>query len=252
VTADRLVGRAALSLGARRLDGDFFDTAVARDASQFALTASLGADTEVYRFHPLDKRDARLAASLVLLRRDQTDALAADWLTTGEFTASTAVAWSPHSHHTLAGELVGSLVVGDIDSRAQLLSAGGAAGLRGFGPAAVFGRALGSARGEWRHTFVSDLDWNFGQYSFVRALGGAAFADVGVVSACDGYQADDAAVYSSVGYGLTALYDNFGTLPALMRIDGALRMTGQGADCLGQPAVSGPAVQIYVSFVPPF
>lgn len=253
VTADRLLGRAALSVGGRRLDGSFFDAELDRDAWQMDVTASVGADTEVFVFHPLEKHSARLAASLVMLRRDATEDGGADWLTTVELGSRLAAAITPRIGHTLAGELGLAAVVGQIDSREQLLSAGGSDGIRGYGPGRLFGRALGRARAEWRHTFVSGLDWNFGHYTFVRSLGGVAFVDAGLLSPCDSYLPDGAgSVYSAAGYGLMALYDSFGTLPAMMRLDAAVQMSGAHRSCLGQDIEQGPQVQIYLSFVPPF
>jgi len=86
VSPDRLLGRAALTLGAARLDGDFFagaDDDMPRDATQATLTASLGGDTEVFRFEPLAKQDVRLAAAFSLTRRDEVTGAAADVLPSG-------------------------------------------------------------------------------------------------------------------------------------------------------------------------
>jgi hypothetical protein len=134
VTADRLLGRAALTLGVARLDGDFFAGADAmpRDATQATLTASLGGDTEVFRFEPLAKRDVRVAAAVSLTRRDEVTGAAADVLPSGELTASTSRTVTPRLGHTLAGELALAAAFGDIQSRAQLLTPGGADGVRGL------------------------------------------------------------------------------------------------------------------------
>src|SRR5690606_24459519 len=189
VTPDRLLGRAALALSAARLDGDFFGDSGqdARGATQVSLTGSLGRDTEVFPFEPLAKHDLRLAATLHLTRRDAAAGAPADLLVSGEAGVWTSRTVTPWAGHTFAGELGLSAVVGDLESRTQLLAAGGAGGVRGLAPGAVFGRALATARGEVRTTFVHDLDWNLGHYTFVRGVGGVAFADVGLVSPCDGY-----------------------------------------------------------------
>ena len=255
VTPDRLLGRAALALSAARLDGDFFGDSGqdARGATQVSLTGSLGRDTEVFPFEPLAKHDLRLAATLHLTRRDAAAGAPADLLVSGEAGVWTSRTVTPWAGHTFAGELGLSAVVGDLESRTQLLAAGGAGGVRGLAPGAVFGRALATARGEVRTTFVHDLDWNLGHYTFVRGVGGVAFADVGLVSPCDGYlPRGRASVLASAGYGLQVWYDNFGTLPALLRVDAAVRLAGGGGQCLGTPAPDPPAVQLYVSFLPPF
>ena len=255
VTADRLLGRAALTLGVARLDGDFFAGADAmpRDATQATLTASLGGDTEVFRFEPLAKEDVRLAAAFSLTRRDEATGAAADVLPSGELTASTSRTITPRLGHTLAGELALAAAFGDIQSRAQLLTPGGAAGVRGLAPGALFARAAATVRAEYRHTFVHDLDWNFGHYTFVRGIGGVAFVDAGLVSPCSGYLPEGARdVFSAAGYGLQLTYDSFGTLPSLMRIDAAVSLSGRARPCLGEETTGGTAVQLYVTFLPPF
>ena len=255
VTADRLLGRAALTLGVARLDGDFFAGADAmpRDASQATLTASLGRDTEVFRFEPLAKQDVRLAASFSLTRRDEAPGAPSDVLPSGDVLASTSRTATPRLGHTLAGELSLAAAFGDIQSRAQLLTPGGAEGIRGLAPGALFARAAATARAEYRHAFVHDLDWNLGHYTFVRGIGGVAFVDAGLVSPCSGYLPDGARdLFTAAGYGLQLTYDSFGTLPALMRIDAAVRTSGRARPCLGEETTGGTAVQLYVSFLPPF
>ncbi|HWM86054.1 MAG TPA: hypothetical protein VNO33_09455 [Kofleriaceae bacterium] len=259
VTPDRLLGRAALSLGAARLDGDFFSegTELERPATQLSLTASLGADTQVFLFEPLARHEARIHASLFATRRDAIadpmDGTPAEFLLSGEVGAWLSRTITPRDGHTLAGEIGAAAAVGDIESRSQLLSAGGAAGVRGFAPGALFGRVLASARGEYRHAFIHDLDWNLGHYSFVRGFGGVAFVDVGVLSPCDSYlPSGKRSFYTSAGYGLQYFYDNFGTLAGLTRVDLAFRMTGEPEPCFGETADDGPVAQLYISFLPPF
>jgi hypothetical protein len=252
VTPDRLIGRAALSLGGARLDDDFFGD-MARPGSQASLTASIGGDTEVFMFEPLDKHDLRLAASLTLTRLDAIAGAGAEVFTSGDVGMSTSRTATPAPGHTLAGELAIAAAFGDIESRAQLLAGGGADGVRGFAPGAVFGRGLATIRTEWRHNFVHDLDWNFGNYTFVRGIGGVLFADAGLISPCDRYlpRSGDA-VFTSAGYGLQFVYDSFGTLPSLTRIDAAVRLSGRAGPCLGEAPEGGTAVQLYVTFLPPF
>jgi hypothetical protein len=255
VTPDRLLGRAALTLGAARLDGDFFAGADAmpRDASQATLTASLGKDTEVFRFEPLAKQDARLAASFTLTRRDEVPGAAADVLASGDVLAVTSRTATPRLGHTVAGELSVAAAFGDIQSRTQLLTPGGADGVRGLAPGALFARAAATLRGEYRHTFVHDLDWNFGHYTFVRGIGGVAFVDAGLVSPCSGYLPEGGRdLFSAAGYGLQFMYDSFGTLQSLMRIDAAVGLSGSARPCLGEETTGGTTVQLYVTFLPPF
>jgi hypothetical protein len=160
---------------------------------------------------------------------------------------------TPWAGHTLAGEIELSAVFGDIESRSQLLGGGGIDGMRGFFPGELFGRAQLLFRGEYRHSFVHDLDWNLGHYLFVHGLGGVLFADVGALSPCESYDlgAGDS-WYASAGYGLQMMYDNFGTLAGLTRIDVALRLQDHDRSCLGSDGGSFPPVAVYVSFLPPF
>ena len=255
VTPDRLLGRAILSLAGARLDGDFFTAGdeAERSATQLSLTASIGGDTQVFEFEPLARTDARVYGSATLTRRDEIAAAPADLLLSGELGAWSSRTITPRGGHTLAGELGIAAAVGDIQSRSQLLSAGGATGVRGFAPGALFGRALASARGEYRHAFVHDLDWNFGHYTFVRGFGGVAFVDAGLLSPCGSYLPDGReAAYASAGYGVQVFYDSFGTLASLMRFDVAFRLAGEPRRCLGETPTGGSAVQLYLSFLPPF
>jgi len=256
VSPDRLLGRAALTLGAARLDGDFFagaDDDMPRDATQATLTASLGGDTEVFVFEPLAKSESRIAASVALTRRDGTAMEPSDVLPSGDLLAMTTRTITPRLGHTLAAELSVAAAFGDIESRTQLLTPGGADGVRGLAPGALFARAAATVRAEYRHAFVHDLDWNFGHYTFIRGIGGVAFLDAGLASPCSGYLPENRdALFTAAGYGLQFVYDSFGTLPSLMRIDAAVRMSGRAAPCLGEETTGGTAVQLYVSFLPPF
>jgi hypothetical protein len=259
VTPDRLLGRASLSLGASRLDSDFFTAGAERGraATQLSLTAALGGDDQVFLFEPLARHEARASASLTVTRRDAiSDPMAgepSDVLLSGQVDAWTSRTITPRAGHTLAAELGAAAAVGDIESRSQLIAAGGATGIRGFAPGSLYGRALASARGEYRHSFIHDLDWNLGHYSFVRGFGGVAFVDVGMLSPCDSYvPSGKGAFYTSVGYGLQYFYDNFGTLAGLTRVDLAVRVTGEPERCLGETRSPGPAAQLYITFLPPF
>jgi len=259
VTPDRLLGRASLSLGASRLDSDYFTAGEERGraATQLSLTAGLGADTQLALYEPLGRDEAHVSATLTFTRRDAiadpTAGEPADLLLSGQVGAWTSRTITPRAGHTLAAELGAAAAIGNIESRSQLISAGGATGNRGFAPGSLYGRALASIRAEYRHTFIHDLDWNLGHYSFVRGFGGAAFVDVGLLSPCDSYiPSGKDALYTSVGYGLQYFYDNFGTLAGLTRIDLALRLTGQPERCLGETHPRGPAAQLYITFLPPF
>ena len=262
VTQDELLRHAALTLGVARLNTGFFAGAddggagaegqPARPASQLSLTASLSRDTEVFLFEPLHKQEFRLAGTVTVTRRDAVEAAGADVLVSGDVNLSTSRTFTPEAGHTLAGQLDLGVAFGDIASRSQLLSGGGAEGVRGFAPGALFGRARLIARGEYRQVFVHDLDWNLGQYTFVRGFGGVAFFDMGMLTPCTGYAPRASGFYTAAGYGLQVFYDSFGTLASVMRVDAAIKLAGSPRSCLGVTAPEGPELQLYVSFVPPF
>jgi hypothetical protein len=254
VRTDRLLGRAVIGLGAARLDGDFFTAGdeAERSATQFSLSAGLGRDSQVFEFEPLDRREALVSASLTVTRRDEAAGEPADALLSADLSASISRTFTPSGGHTFAGQLGAAIALGDLESRSQLVAAGGADGVRGFAPGALFGRALVSARAEYRHAFVHDLDWNIGHYTYVRGFGGVAFADGGVLAPCDSYLPSRHSFVGSAGYGVQFFYDSFGTLASLMRVDLAVRLAGEPRSCLGETPEAGTALQLYVSFLPPF
>src|SRR5690606_39035748 len=184
VTPDRLLGRAALALSAARLDGDFFGDSGqdARGATQVSLTGSLGRDTEAVPGGPLANAHLRPAATLHLTRRDAAAGAPADLLVSGEAGVWTSRTVTPWAGHTFAGELGLSAVVGDLESRTQLLAAGGAGGVRGLAPGAVFGRALATARRAVRTTFVHALHSTLRHHPPVPGVGGVAFPRPRLVS----------------------------------------------------------------------
>lgn len=252
VTMDRLRWRSSLTLGGGRLRAGFFGDVDPRPATRFSLGAALRRSTRTSFFHPKGDEHARLAASLTVTRRDASATDSADVLVSGSLSARVARLYTPVGGHTLAGELAAGMVAGSIETRSQLFAAGGADGLRGHGPAALFGRAYGMARVEYRHVLMHDLSWNFGHYSIMRGIGGAVFADAAWLSPCDSYGPGDGGFNASVGYGLRVFYDSFGALPQLMRVDVAARVTGRGRDCLGSEVDDSPPVTVYLTFLPPF
>lgn len=255
VTPDRLLWALRGGLYAARLNSGFFAAAGDDDrpASRFSARVALGADDRLSLFEPMQRRELGLSLSLDVTRRDAVAAgPEADTLLTGSVSGGVSATTTPREGHTLAAELRGAAVVGDVRARSQLVEVGGAGGVRGYAPGAIFARAAAIGRAEYRHTFVRGLDWNWGFYTYVRGLGGAAFADAALLSGCDGLDPADVRWAGTVGYGVRSFYDSLGTLPALLRLDAALGLAeGQGT-CLGRPAPLGRSVQIYLTFVPPF
>ncbi len=250
ITPDRLIGQWAVGVGGNRLRGGFFGEG---GASRVAVSGSLGTNNKLFVFEPLTAAAVGIGGAISLLRRDATATDPANVRLTGSLSASASRTFTPRDGQTLAGQLRASLAFGQIESRSQLVTAGGARGLRGFAPGEIFGRSRIIARGEWRHNFVHGLNWNVGHYTMLHAVGGAAFADAGAVSGCGDYDlARPGSFYASAGYGIRFHYDSFGTMPQMMRVDLAFRIAGSNRACLGQQPAGFPPVMVYVGFLPPF
>lgn len=255
ITPDRLLSSASVRLTGQRLRGGFFGGDDDRAATRLTLSAGLSQSDRFFVFEPRVARDLVVGGSISLTRRDAAGVVEADYLVSGTVGANYARLITPRGGHTLGVELDAALAFGDIAARSQLASAGGASGLRGFAPGALFARTQLITRLEYRHVFVHDLTWNLGHYEVVRGIGGAFFADLGVLSPCESYDVlSRGRVHVSGGYGLRVFYDSLGTLPQLMRVDVAVGWPapGPGSDCLGAPLGESPPVMVYLGFLPPF
>lgn len=253
ITPDRLLSNLSLRLGASRLKAGFFGDD-ARAASRLSLGLGFGASDRLFEFEPRFSRDVGVGASVSVTRHDAVPGgPAADYSVSGALGINAVRYHTLGGAHTLALELDGSAVFGDLETKSQLLAPGGATGLRGYAPAALFGRAQLLMRGEYLHVFVHDRNWNFGHYNIVRGVGGALFADVAAISPCESYDLASAdSLHASAGYGLRFFYDSFGTLPQLMRVDLAVRLVDRNRECLGTMPGQYPPFMVYVSFLPPF
>jgi hypothetical protein len=253
IDSDNLMNGASVRVGFDRLKADFFAVGdeAARGASRLRLTLEGRSDDLLSFYEPMRSRVLAFGVGLSVTRRDRA-ADDNDLLFAAEPSLRLARLFTPRANHTLGFHLTGAAVFGNLESRSQLLTGGGAFGVRGFAPGALFGRARLLWRSEYRHWFVHDLDWNLGHYNRVHGIGGVLYFDVAALSPCDSYDLGRRdALYGTVGYALQFPYDSFGTLPQLMRIDLAARVFGQPQPCLGATAET-PAVQIYLSFMPPF
>jgi hypothetical protein len=250
-----LLHSATTRLSIQRLDSGFFAAAGDEDraATRFSLRGSVGSNDKLFVFEPMWARSIRLAGSLSATRRDATSTDDSDWLLTSFLGASTTRTVTPRVGHTFAAELSASAVFGDVETRAQLLGAAGPDLLRGFPQGSLFGRARVMGRFEYRHTFVHDINWNFGHYTFTRGIGGAAFVDTAVLSPCDSYDltATDG-LYASAGYGIRFFYDSFGTLQQMMRLDVSVPLTSRSRECFDTESDPTPQVMVYLGFFPPF
>ena len=155
-----------------------------------------------------------------------------------------------------------SLTAGDIRKRSQLYHLGGATGLRGYGVDELLGRGRAAARVELRNRYVSDLDWNLGHFTAVRALGGNLFVEAGVVSSCSDLSVGGDDVFYDVGYSFRVLHDAFGVHQQLLTVDFAVPLNRRDRVCLGQhslgslgdgqPSLRRPPFVVLISFLPNF
>jgi hypothetical protein len=250
VHQDRLLSSATVGLGARRLKAGFFSE---QGASRLSLSAGVGSNNKLFIFEPLRAYSLGVGASLSLTRLDAGPSSGGEWLLSGVASAALARTVTPWDGHTFALNVRGAVAFGNLTARSQLVASGGVTGLRGFAPGELFSRGRLLARAEWRHSFIHTLNWNLGHYNFVHSIGGALFADAGVLTPCDSYDPlGKDAFYASVGYGLRSRYDSFGTMPQMVRLDVAVPITQHQRSCLGEPAGGFPPVMVYLAFLPPF
>jgi hypothetical protein len=116
-----------------------------------------------------------------------------------------------HPLHSLA--LRGKLGLVAAAARPQQLDLGGLAGLRGVPSDHLRGRFRASASLEWRHIFVRDLDVQL-PLARLRGIQGALFVEGGLVATDLRTGPRPSEVALSIGYGLRAMVDWFGVLPA--------------------------------------
>ena len=159
--------------------------------------------------------------------------------------------------HVLAADLDLALTAGDLKLRSQMMQAGGAFALRGYGPDELLGRARAVGRLEYRHTFVQGLTWNFAHYAVVRGFGGVLFLEGAALSGCDGYGVGAGGLFADVGYSLRGFFDYLGVSQGVMNLDFALPLRRNVArTCLGQSADAITAGRrpyyVMVSFGPSF
>jgi hypothetical protein len=154
----------------------------------------------------------------------------------------------------IAGE--GSATFGDVQLFAQLTSAGGPLGLRGYGADELLARSRAIGRIELRNDYWTGLDWNLLHWSTVRGFGGTFFADVAAIGTCETYAFSRERVYYDVGYSFRVLHDSFGIHQQLLSIDVAVPLNRHDpyATCLGIPRALAdrPPFTVLVSFFPSF
>jgi hypothetical protein len=157
--------------------------------------------------------------------------------------------------HVLGLNATTSATFGDIQLPVQLTDAGGGAGLRGYFPGVLLGRANAIASVQLRDDYVAGLDWNLLHFTTVRGLAGTLFADAAAVSACDAFHFSNQNVFYDVGYSFRVLHDAFGVYQQLLSIDLGIPINPRPptGTCLGiTPAPVSRLFAVWVNFFPSF
>ena len=137
-----------------------------------------------------------------------------------------------------------------------MLSAGGGGGLRGYDVESLLGRWRALGRVEYRHVFTHELDFNLLHSLYLRGIGGAVFAEAGVVSPCESYTPDAKSAAFDVGYTLRIFGDWFGVSQTTINIDIAVPLVNRELDrsCFGMAVDAANRVPFgfFFSFGPPW
>jgi hypothetical protein len=251
ITEARLSTAVATSLSAARIDPSFGQALGRGTHPGTTIGASLGVgyDDRLFVWEPRKALTLDASAGLTLTVLDDAEVL---WQGTISGSAEYTVPLA--DGHGLAMVLTGAITGGDLGIARQMLAAGGAGGLRGYAIDELIGRARVVGRAEYRHVFVHDLDVNILHSVYVRGVGGAVFAEAGMVTACDSYRVDKSSFGYDVGYSLRVFADWFGVSQTTFNLDLAVPLYRQQRDCFGplpSPSTRQP-IGIFVYFGPPW
>ncbi|HXU72167.1 MAG TPA: hypothetical protein VN947_22715 [Polyangia bacterium] len=251
ITAARLSSAFGVSLGVARIDPSFAQAVGAGTNPGTLLTASAswGYDDRLFVWEPMKALSlgAGLAADETILDNGQV-------LSQGVASLGWESIVPLADGHGLAMSVGGALTFGDLKIARQMLSAGGDGGLRGYDVASLLGRWRAIGRVEWRHIFTHELDINFLHSLYVRGIGGALFAEAGVVSPCESYSLDSKSFNADVGYSVRIFGDWFGVSQTTINIDFAVPLVQHDRACFGTLESEANKVPFgfYFSFGPPW
>jgi hypothetical protein len=253
ITAARLSSAFGVSLGVARIDPSF-GQAVGAGANPGTLltgSASWGYDDRLFVWEPL--KALSLGAAIAV---DETVLDNGQLLSQGV----ASIGWESivplADGHGLAMSFGAAATFGDLKIARQMLSAGGDGGMRGYDVESLLGRWRALGRVEWRHIFTHELDINLLHSLYLRGIGGAVFAEAGIVSPCESYRPDAKSVAADVGYSVRLFADWFGVSQTTINIDLAVPLVNREQDraCFGQLASAGNRVPFgfFFSFGPPW
>ncbi|HWE28209.1 MAG TPA: hypothetical protein VHB97_09415, partial [Polyangia bacterium] len=253
ITAARLSSGLGVSLGVARIDPSFGQAvgAGANPGTLLTASASWGYDDRLFVWEPA--KALSLGAAIAV---DETVLDNGSALSQGVASAGWESIWPLADGHGLAVSVGGAITFGDLKIARQMLSGGGEGGVRGYDVATLLGlwRVLG--RVEWRHVYTHELNVNLLHSIYVRGIGGAVFAEAGLISPCESYTPDKKSAAVDVGYTLRVFADWFGVSQTTINIDFAVPLVNRELDraCFGMPADVANRVPFgfYFSFGPPW
>jgi hypothetical protein len=251
ITAARLSTAATVSLGAARIDPSFGQAVGSGPKPGTLISASLGIgyDDRLFVWEP--RRALSLGASI-----GAAETILDDGTLLSQGTASAG--WESivplADGHGLALSLGGAITFGDLKIARQMLAAGGGGGLRGYDVESLLGRWRAIGRAEYRHVFTHELSFNLLHSLYIRGIGGAVFAEAGVVSPCESYTPDDKSAAVDVGYSLRFFGDWFGVSQTTINFDFAVPLIRRDRSCFGELASAANRVPFgfFFSFGPPW
>ncbi|HEX9102208.1 MAG TPA: hypothetical protein VF997_08400, partial [Polyangia bacterium] len=253
ITAARLSSGLGVSLGVARIDPSFGQAvgAGANPGTLLTASASWGYDDRLFVWEP--NRALSLGAAIAV---DETVLDNGTLLSQGVASAGWESIVPLGDGQGVALSFGGAVTFGDLKIARQMLSAGGAGGVRGYDVATLLGRWRALGRVEWRHVFTHELNINLLHSLYLRGIGGGLFAEAGVISPCESYTPDKKSAAVDVGYTLRIFGDWFGVSQTTINIDIAVPLINRELDrsCFGMPADVANRVPFgfYFSFGPPW
>jgi hypothetical protein len=253
ITAAHLSSGLGVSIGVARIDPSFGQAvgAGANPGTLLTASASWGYDDRLFAWEPL--KALSLGAAIAV---DETVLDNSTVLSQGVASAGWESIFPIADGHGVAMSLGAAITFGDLKIARQMLSAGGGGGLRGYDVESLLGRWRALSRVEYRHIFVHDLDFNFLHSLYLRGIGGAVFAEAGVVSPCESYTPDSKSVAVDVGYTVRLFADWFGVSQTTINLDFAVPLVNRALDrsCFGMAVDAANRVPFgfFFSFGPPW
>jgi hypothetical protein len=251
ITQARLAHAAAASLTVSRIDPSFGKAVAGAEhpGTQIGVGLGWGYDDRLFIWEPWRALTLSASAGYVLTVLDNARLLSQ---------ATVSAAWESivpvADGQGFALTLAAGLTAGDLKIARQMLSSGGATGLRGYDVDELLGRAHLIARAEYRHVIVHDLHLNLLHSLYVRGIGGGVFAEAALTTACENYQVDKTSWAADVGYSLRVFADWFGVSQTTLNLDLAVPLLRYDRSCFGPLPTASQRLPFgfFIAFGPPW